>query len=248
MYYFASDMHLGSPHGWAPSLERERCLVRWLEAVAADARAIFLVGDVFDFWFEYKKVVPKGFTRFLGKLGELADRGVEVHLFMGNHDMWMTGYLERECGLTVHRRGGIVELYGKKLYVDHGDAIMARERPGSYLLGRCFHSPALRWLFSRLVHPTYALRLGLWWSACNRVRHTGRPHVFCGEAEPLVKYARRAIARGEQIDYFVFGHIHCAEDYDLGDGCRAIFTGDWLTGRDYAVLAPDGSMQLKRFT
>jgi UDP-2,3-diacylglucosamine hydrolase len=241
-------MHLGSPHGWAPSLDRERHLVRWLDEVAPDARAIYLAGDVFDFWFEYKKVVPKGFTRFLGKLGELTDRGIEIHLFMGNHDMWMTGYLEKECGVQVHRRGETVELYGKKIYIDHGNRIMDREHPGSYLLGRCFHSPVLRWLFSRLVHPTYALRFGQWWSARSRVRYIGRPYVFQGEAESLVKYARGMLAAGEAVDYFVFGHIHCAEDYNLdGEGRRAIFTGDWLHGRDYAVLSPDGRMELKKF-
>ncbi len=237
-------MHLGSEHGRSPSLERERDLVRWLDGVGRDARAIYLAGDVFDFWFEYKKVVPKGFTRFLGKLGELTDRGVEVHLFMGNHDMWMTGYLETECGVKLHRKGETVELYGKKIYVAHGNQIMDRLHPASYLLGRCFHSSVLRWLFSRLVHPTYALRFGQAWSGHNRKHHTGKPYRFAGEAEPLVRYARREAPRA---DYYVFGHIHCAADYDLGDGRRAIFTGDWLNRSDYAVLAPDGGMALRSF-
>lgn len=246
MYYFASDMHLGSEHGRSSSLDRERDLVRWLCSIEHDARAIFLVGDVFDFWFEYRRVVPKGFTRFLGKVAELTDRGIEVHLFMGNHDMWMTGYLERECGVKLHRRGEILELSGKRVYVEHGDRIMDLEHPVTRFLGRCFHSSVLRWLFSRLVHPTYALWFGQKWSGYSRTsNHSG--HIFQGEAEPLVKFARSMLASGGKIDYFVFGHLHCAEDVDLGGGSRAIFTGDWLLRRDYARLTDDGVMELKQF-
>ncbi len=246
MIYFASDMHLGSAAGRAPSLERERDVVRWLDSVADTAEAIYLTGDVFDFWFEYNKVVPKGFTRFLGKIGELTDRGVQVHLFMGNHDMWMTGYLERECGMRLHRHGEVVELYGKRVYIDHGNTVMDREHPASYLLGRCFHSSVLRWLFSRLVHPTYAIRFGQWWSDHSREQRR-QSHVFESEDESLVRFARRELAAGERIDYFVFGHIHCAVDYDLGGGSRAVFAGDWLRNSDYAVMTPDGRMELKSF-
>ncbi len=245
MYYFASDMHFGSPYGRSPSVEREREVCRWLDAVSADARAIYLVGDIFDFWFEYKAVVPKGFTRFLGKLSELSDRGVEVHLFMGNHDMWMCGYLESECGLKLHRGGETLELYGRKVYVSHGDKIMDGARLSDRLRGACLRSSTLRWLFSRLVHPSLALRFGHWWS--NHSRTTKALHVFRGEDEPLVKFARGMLA-AERTDYFVFGHIHCAEDFPLaGTPARVVFTGDWITGEDYAVLSPDGKMELKSF-
>ncbi len=242
MFYFASDMHFGSPHGRGPTLDRERDFGRWLDWVSRDAKAVFLVGDVFDFWFEYRRVVPKGFTRTLGKIASLTDRGVEVHLFQGNHDMWMTGYLERECGVKVHRDGECLELYGKKVFIEHGDVPHNREGLRQSLISWCLRSSVLRFLFSRLVHPNIALAFGHWWSGSSRSKHGG--HVFAGEREHLVRYARSIMAR-EDIDYFVFGHLHCPADYDLGDGRRAIFLGDWLTGSDYAALSPDGQMELK---
>ena len=168
MYYFASDMHLGLLPA-QESREREKLLIGWLRRVAADAEAIFLVGDLFDFWYEYRRVVPKGFTRLLGTLSELTDRGVEIHFFTGNHDMWAYGYLQTECGVHVHDKPLETLLYGKRFFITHGDDITAREHGfPTRLMNRTFRSPAVRWLFSHLLHPDTALRFGYGWSSHSR--------------------------------------------------------------------------------
>ncbi|MCL2561823.1 MAG: UDP-2,3-diacylglucosamine diphosphatase [Rikenellaceae bacterium] len=246
MYYFASDMHLGLEHG-TPSRERERRVVRWLDEVARDAKAIFLVGDVFDFWFEWRKVIPKGFTRLLGKLSELTDRGVEVHFFNGNHDMWAYDYLRAECGVEVHHGPEIFELYGKRVFVAHGDNLYLRQPLGIKVMYFFFRSRFWRRVFSALFPKSAAMRFGQWWSAKSR-KSKSLTHCFGGEEEYLIKYTReysRAQGDETQIDFFVFGHLHCAEDYDMGDGRRAVFLGEWISDAPvYAVLRPDGEMEL----
>ena len=157
MYYFASDIHLGLKVGQTHAT-RERLFVRWLDEVSADAEAIFLVGDVFDFWYEYRRVVPKGFTRLLGKLSELTDRGVAVHFFPGNHDLWAFDYLQTECGVVLHRADyEILALAGKRVFIGHGDVFGKRGR-GGRLLSRVFRSRAIQWVFSTFVHPNAAMR------------------------------------------------------------------------------------------
>ncbi len=246
MYYFASDMHFGleSPHG--SSRERERLFIRWLDEVSADAQAIFLVGDVFDFWFEYRRVIPKGFSRLLGKLSELTDRGVEIHFFAGNHDMWTYDYLSTECGLIMHDGPEVFELSGKKVLVGHGDNMYVENPPAlERLMHAGFRSGILRRLFSALVHPNQALRLGQWWSAGSR-KAKSLTHDFGGEQEYLVKYARKYLETSD-VDYFVFGHLHCAEDYDLGGGKRMIVLGEWIANPAYAVLDGQGCIELKYY-
>ena len=221
MYYFASDMHLGNSAG-GDSRRRERMLVEWLDKAAADAEAIFLVGDVFDFWFEYKKVVPKGFVRVLGKLAELTDRGVEIHFFPGNHDMWDAGYLEAECGLIVHKGVAIMELNGKRIFMAHGDNLGAGRSCGERFLSAFFRNNPAKWVFERVVHPDLALMLGHWWSHGSRKSH-GAGYEFWGEREPLVRFARDFASRNPQtpVDYFVFGHLHHFLRYDLGSRAPA---------------------------
>lgn len=245
MYYFASDIHLGlAPE--ADSAERERLLIRWLREVAADAEAIFLVGDVFDFWYEYRRVVPKGFVRLLGTLAELTDRGVEIHFFTGNHDMWAYDYLERECGVHVHATPLETTCYGKRLFITHGDDITAREHGfWTRRMNGCFRSSTMRWLFSRLLHPDLALRFGHGWSSHSR-KSKAVAHRFLGEQEPMVHFARRYAAT-HPIDYFVFGHNHCAEVYPLGERSTAVFLGEWIEHPTYATLSPDGRIALHRY-
>lgn len=244
MYYFASDMHLGSGAHKAPQ-EKERAVVEWLERVAPTARAIFLVGDVFDFWYEYKRVVPQGFTRLLGKLSELTDRGVEIHFFVGNHDMWQRDYLERECGVKVHFEREVFELYGKRVSICHGDDIYARHLGGwTKAMNSLFRSRTARWLFSHLIHPDFAMRFGLGWSHGSRkAKDVAMP--FLGTEDPLVKEAVK-ICGVESVDYFVFGHNHCAETLRLEGGSEVFFLGHWFEGEVYASLDEEGTMRLHK--
>ena len=244
MYYFASDMHLGLDyHG--PSRQREALLTRWLDEAAKDARAIFLVGDLFDFWFEYKRVVPKGHTRLLGKLSELTDRGIEVHFFAGNHDMWAFDYLRDECGVILHKGPEVFELAGKRVFIAHGDNMYLKTPFGIRVMNLFFRSRFWQRAFATLAHPNQAIRLGRWWSGKSRkAKHIS--HDFCGEGEYLVQYARE-FQKKEDIDYFVFGHLHCAVDFDMGGGSRAIFLGEWMVEPTYAALDSGGAMELKQY-
>lgn len=246
MYYFASDMHLGLGPA-AESRRRERLLIRWLREVSADAEGIFIVGDLFDFWYEYRRVVPKGFTRLLGTLSELTDRGTEIHFFKGNHDMWAYDYLATECGVTVHDGPLETVLHGKRVFITHGDDITAREHGfPTRLMNRTFRSPVVRWLFSHLLHPDAALRFGHGWSSHSR-KSKAVAHRFLAEEEPMVRYARR-YAAAEPVDYFVFGHNHCAEIYPLGNGSTAVFLGEWIEHPTYAALGAEGTIRLERYS
>lgn len=244
MYYFASDIHLGSGEREA-SLARERLFVEWLERVSADAKAIFIVGDMFDFWYEYKRVIPKGFARLLGKFAELSDRGVEIHFFSGNHDMWAFDYLETECGVKVHHKAEVIQLYGKRVFVAHGDDIHAR-RGGFFvrLMNGIFRSKVMRWLFSHLLHPDAALRFGQWWSSSSR-KSKDVAHRFLAESEPMVAFARDYI-RENDIDYFIFGHNHCAEVYPLNDHTSTVFLGEWIENPVFASMNKEGEVVIRR--
>ena len=239
MYYFASDMHLGLGPA-SDSLHREKLLVKWLEDCSSDAKAIFLVGDIFDFWYEYKRLVPKGFSRLLGTFSRLTDAGVEIHIFPGNHDMWMYGYLEQECGLKIHYEPFITQLEGKRVFITHGDDITAQM--GGFwtrVMNSGFRSRATRWMFSHLLHPNTAIRLGSKWSSYSR-KSKDVAHVFLKEDEPMVKFAHK-YSENNAMDYFIFGHNHCAEIYPLGEGKgTAVFLGEWIENPTYATLTSSG--------
>lgn len=168
--YFASDVHLG---GGDPAAARavERKFLAWLDLAGKDAEAILLVGDIFDFWFEYRRVIPTGYARVLGKLAELTDRGVRVVLFTGNHDMWTGDCLARECGVEVCTSPQVMTLCGRRIFIAHGDNMQIDGQPLLKLLNRVFRSRALRWLFSWGVHPDWAVRFGRWWSGRSRKSH-----------------------------------------------------------------------------
>ena len=245
MYYFASDMHLG--HGDAPSARRrEEMLVRWLEQAATDATAIYLLGDVFDFWYEWQEVIPAGHVRLLGKLAELSDRGIEVHLFTGNHDMWQHGYLERECGVRLHYTPEQTLLAGRRVWIGHGDNLNIKGEPMLQLMNSIFRSKVIRALFSWIVHPDLSMRFGKWWSGSSRKSHGAAPAPEVAN-KSLVEYATQH-PHASEIDLFIFGHTPAAAEYKSPHSL-IYFLGEWI-GSDtptYGVLDNEGNFSLKQF-
>lgn len=231
--YFASDFHLGAK-GKYSSKERERQIVRWLDQIKADAEAIYLVGDVFDFWFEYATVVPKGYTRLLGKLAELSDSGISLFFFIGNHDMWMFRYFEEELGIKTFREPIQIELKGKSFYIGHGDGL----GPGDHkykILKKVFANPLCQWLFAR-IHPNFGIGLADFWSNQSRDAQPAETEFLGEEREWLLVYANEQLD-SLNADFFVFGHRHLPIDYTLKNGhSRYINLGEWMNYNSYAVF------------
>lgn len=233
--YFLSDAHLGSlaiPH----ARMHERRLVRFLDSIKDKAAAIYLLGDMFDFWNEYRYVVPKGYTRFLGKLSELTDSGVEIHYFTGNHDLWTYGYLEQECGVKVHKSPMTTEIYDSVFYIAHGDGLGDPD-PKYRFLRRVFHSPLCQRLLN-MMHPRWGMWLGLNWAKHSRLKRAdGHELPYMGEdREYLVRYAKDYLATHKDIDYFMFGHRHIELDLMLSRKTRLMILGDWIWQFTYAVF------------
>jgi UDP-2,3-diacylglucosamine hydrolase len=241
--YFASDFHLGVPD-YERSLEREKRIVRWLEEIRADAAEIFLLGDVFDFWFEYNKVVPRGFVRILGKLAELTDSGIKIHFFTGNHDIWVFDYLPKETGVILHRKPVIREFGNKKFYLAHGDGLGPDDK-GFKFLKSIYTSSLPQWLFAR-IHPNLGLSFAHYWSKKSRISNGSKDEKFHGEEkEWLVLYAKE-ILQTQHIDYFIFGHRHLPLDLKVGENSRYINLGEWVNYNTYAVF--DGkTLELKTY-
>lgn len=245
--YFASDFHLGIPD-YESSLQREKMLVSWLNEVRSDAVEIFLMGDVFDFWFEYKTVVPKGYIRLLGKLAEITDEGIPVHLFTGNHDIWAFEYLQKEIGIQLHRHPEILRMMDKTFYLAHGDGLGPGDN-GYKFLKKVFSSSFNQFLF-RWLHPDIGAKMGLYFSGksrlSNMIKEDKKENLNRIEDEMLYKYASGLLTNGIEADYFVFGHRHRPADVALIKGRRMIILGDWLTHFTYAEF--DGnSLNLKYF-
>lgn len=233
MIYFISDAHLGSRIVSNPR-EHEMRLVNWLDKVKADAEAIFMLGDMFDFWFEYKTVMPRGYVRFLGKLAELTDSGIEIHFFTGNHDIWTFGYLESEIGLKVHRKPQTFELKGKKFYMAHGDGLYVEEK-GFGLIRKIFHSSTAQKLF-RLLPPQIGQNFGYAWSASNRKNIMHLDNKFQGEdKETLVIFAKK-YAEEHEVDFMVFGHRHVELNLELKNKSRVVILGDFIGIFSYGVF------------
>ena len=241
--YFVSDAHLGFPNH-AASLEREKKLVSFLRETAADATEIYLLGDIFDFWFEYSQVVPRNFTRLLGTIAELNDKGIKVHFFIGNHDMWTFGYLEQECGVILHRDRLITEYNGKRFFIAHGDGMGPGDK-GYKRLKRVFNSPVMQWLFARF-HPNFSFRIARKWSHSSRLNEKAEDMQFKGEdQERLLQYALRK-TESEHFDFFIFGHRHVPFYKQIGDKTHFVMLGDWLNHFTYAVF--DGNeIHLKEY-
>ena len=231
--YFASDLHLGTPD-YEISLRRERLFVQWLDMAAEDAGEIFLVGDIFDFWHDYKTVVPKGYVRLLGKLAELSDRGIKLHIFTGNHDLWFDDYFEKELGACVYRHPVERTFDGKLFFIGHGDGLGPKDL-GYKFIKKIFTNPVCRWLF-RWIHPDMGIRLASWLSY--RSRYSNGSHElekYLGEDnEWLLQYCKRLLER-KKYNYFVFGHRHLPLDVLIDVNSRYVNLGDWLDYNSYAV-------------
>ena len=233
--YFLSDAHLGSlaiPH----KRTQERRLVNFLDSIKEKAAAVYLLGDIVDFWHEYKNVVPKGFTRFLGKISELTDRGVEVHFFTGNHDLWCGDYLEKECGVILHRHTLTTEIYGKVFLLAHGDGLGSSDHKYKFLR-TVFHNPICQKLFASL-HPRWGIAFGLNWAKHSRLKRIdGKEPAYMGEKnEELVIYAKEYLKTHPEINYFLFGHRHIELDLMLSRETRLLLLGDWINLFTYVVF------------
>jgi UDP-2,3-diacylglucosamine hydrolase len=235
--YFMSDAHLGAPD-YESSLLREKKLVRWLDMAKADATEIFIVGDLFDFWFEYKRAVPRGFVRVLGKLAEIADSGIPITLFTGNHDMWIFDYLPKEIGLTLYREPITREWNGKKFYIGHGDGLGPGDH-GYKFIKKVFASPFLQWCFARL-HPNFGIWLANYFSRSSRAKTGSEDAKFLGEQnEWLVQYIQEVL-KNEHFDCFIFGHRHLPLQLTVNNSAEYVNLGDWLQYFTYATF--DGQL------
>jgi len=241
--YFASDFHLGVPD-YARSLEREKRIVRWLDMAAQDAARIYLVGDVFDFWFEYKHVVSKNYVRLLGKLAELSDKGIPVHFFTGNHDMWVFGYLSQEMGIQIHHKPVVHTLQGKQVYIGHGDGLGPGDH-GYKFIKKLFSNPVCQWLFAR-IHPNTGIGMANYWSGKSRAANPAREEFKGRKNEWLVSYIEEYLQTHDKADYFVFGHRHLPIDMEIQPGVRYINLGDWFNWNTYAVME-NGQISLRQF-
>lgn len=230
--YFASDFHLGVP-SYESSLQREKRIIDWLEYIKHDAAEVFLMGDVFDFWFEYKHVVPKGYIRFLAKLAELVAMGIKVTLFKGNHDMWMFGYLEKEIGVKIVSDELILMHSGKRFYLHHGDGLGSGDKKYK-ILKRIFRSKLSQWVFSWL-HPNIGMAIAEMWSKNSRIANNKKEEFKSEDEEWLVGFSKEKLET-EHFDYFVYGHRHLPLSIDLGEGSLYINLGEWINYNSYAVF------------
>ncbi len=229
--YFLSDFHLGAPN-YEASLVREKKVVAFLDSIKHTAAEIFIVGDMFDFWYEYKKVVPKGYVRLLGKLAELADAGIALHFFVGNHDMWMSGYFEQELNMPVYYEPQVFERNGKKFYIGHGDGLGPGDH-GYKFIKKIFRNRFCQWAFGQL-HPTWGIGLANYFSRKSKEKTGTSDEHFLGEdKEWLIIYCREVLKK-EHYDYFIFGHRHFPIDFKLSNNSRYINLGDWIRTFTYA--------------
>ena len=240
--YFASDLHLGVPNK-EKSLVREKLFVQWLDEIKSDAEAIFLVGDIFDFWFEYKKAVPKGYVRLLGKLAEISDSGIPIHIFTGNHDMWLFDYLEDEINAHIYREPIEISLKGKRFFIGHGDGLGPGDN--SYkLIKKIFNNKLCQWLFER-IHPNLGISIAQYWSKKSRIANGEKDESYHGEKEWLTQFCREKM-KTIDLDFFIFGHRHLPLEVDLGNNTTYINLGEWVNYNSYAVF--DGkNLELKRY-
>lgn len=229
--YFASDVHLGAP-GIRNPREHERRFVSWLDSIRDSAEEIYLLGDIFDFWFEYRKAIPKGYTRFLGKLCELTDAGIPVHFFTGNHDIWVFDYLPAETGVQVHYGPLIKDFNGKRFYLAHGDGLSPHEKAYRRLKAIFTNKMAQR-LF-RSIHPDLGIALATFWSRKSREKNED-PHeaAFKGEDKEWLILWAKSLLQQEHYDYFVFGHRHIDKRLQLNPQSELIYLGDWVSRFSY---------------
>lgn len=241
--YFASDQHFGAPNA-EQSFPREQKFVRWLDQVKSDADAIFLLGDLFDFWFEYKTVVPKGFVRVLGKLAEIRDSGIPIYFFVGNHDLWMADYFEKELNIPTYRDNKEFTFGTKTFLIGHGDGKGPGDK-GYKRMKKVFNAPFSKWLY-RWLHPDVGMKLAQYLSVKNKLISGNEDVVYLGEEkEWLVLYAKKKLET-KHYDYFIFGHRHLPMIVEVGENAKYVNLGDWIGYFTYGVF--DGeNFELKEF-
>ncbi|RLD22937.1 MAG: UDP-2,3-diacylglucosamine diphosphatase [Bacteroidetes bacterium] len=240
--YFASDFHLGTPSRES-SLVREKKLVRWLDMASKDAEAIFLLGDIFDFWFEYKRAVPKGFLRFQGRLAELVDNGINIYIFTGNHDMWMFDYFPEELNIQVFKDPIQLFINDTKLYIGHGDGLGPGDEQYKKLK-KIFRNKLSQRAFG-MLHPSIGIGVAQRWSQRSRLANNKHEEVFHGDKEHLLVYCKERETI-EHHDYYIFGHRHLVLDLEVSENSRYLNPGDWVNNASYIVF--DGkTCQLEEF-
>lgn len=233
--YFLSDAHLGA-NLLKDNRKREIMLVNFLQSIRPHCSELYLLGDMFDFWFEYKHVVPKGHIRFLAELAQFTDQGINVHFFTGNHDVWAFDYLSKECGVILHTSMLETTLNGKSFLIGHGDGLNPKDR-GYLFLSRVFHNRFLQKCF-RLFHPDWGIALANKWSSHSRLKGNGQIEAreYMGdEKEEIVQYCQKVLQK-RHVDYFIFGHRHLPLNIELAPNSHYINTGDWITHFTYAVF------------
>ena len=222
---------------------REKLFVQWLDEIKNDAEAIYLVGDIFDFWFEYKKAVPKGYVRLLGKLAEISDSGIPIHIFTGNHDMWLFDYLEDEINAHIYREPIEISMKGKRFFISHGDGLGPGDN-GYKLIKKIFKNKLCQWLFER-IHPNLGISIAQYWSKKSRIANGEKDESYYGEKEWLTQFCKEKMKTIE-VDYFIFGHRHLPLEVDLGNNTIYINLGEWVNYNSYAVF--DGKrLELKSY-
>ncbi len=240
--YFASDFHLGVPDEKS-SFEREKRIIRWLDSIKADCAELYILGDIFDFWFEFKTVVPKGFVRLQAKVAEFTDAGIPVHFFHGNHDLWQFGYFEKELGVTVHEKTIKRQYGGKIFFIGHGDGLGPGQAWFKFILSvyrNRFFQRVFAWF-----HPNIGIGLANWFSHRSKQKTYNGNSGFYGEKEFLIRYCREKL-KEQPVDYFIFGHRHLPMIYELTENSKYVNLGDWIGFNTYAVY--DGKrIDLKTF-
>ena len=231
--YFSSDNHLGAPTK-EESFPREKKFVKWLDEIKEDAAAIFLLGDLFDFWFEYKTVVPKGFVRTLGKLAEISDSGIPIYFFVGNHDLWMNDYFEKELNIPTYHDSKEFIFNNKTFLIGHGDGKGPNDN-GYKRMKKVFTNPFLKWIY-RWLHPDIGMRIAHYLSVKNKLISGDEDNIFLGDnKEWLAAYAKRKL-ESKHYDYFVFGHRHLPMEIKVGDNSTYFNLGDWINHYTFGVF------------
>ena len=235
MHYFASDIHLGAKPTEKSRLVEQR-FVEWLDEIEPTAETLFLLGDVFDFWFEYGEVVPKGFVRVLGRLADMTRKGIKVIFFTGNHDMWVGDYLQKECGITVYKSPQQFTIASRNMLLAHGDNINIKGQPMLRLMNAIFRSRTLKFLLSWLIHPNLTLKFGKWWSGSSRKSHGEENSLRF--LDPLKEFAAQYASKNK-VDCFIFGHMHIVSQ---SDEPRCYFLGDWQQGANWLEMDAEGNI------